>query len=85
MRLVVWPVTKQSWICINYNTDLKKALVSVLLLFCLSSLTDLERSRDDLLFELHKQTKQSPTDVNVSYDSLPYNVNVNLPISATLN
>ena len=30
------------------------------------SLTELEVARDDLLLELHKQPKQSPTDNNVS-------------------
>ncbi len=29
---------------------------------------ELELARDDLLFELHKQTTQSPTDKNVSYN-----------------
>ena len=31
------------------------------------SLTDLESARDDLMFELHKQPQQSPTDNAVSY------------------
>ena len=31
------------------------------------SLTDLETARDDLMFELHKQPQQSPTDNAVSY------------------
>ena len=36
------------------------------MLFYLGSLTDLEQSRDDLMFELYKQPQQSPTDNNVS-------------------
>ena len=31
------------------------------------SLTDLESARDELMFELHKQPQQSPTDNAVSY------------------
>lgn len=36
-----------------------------LFLFTIISLSDLENSRDDLLFELHKLPNQNPSDITV--------------------
>ena len=40
------------------------------------SLTDLEQSRDDLLFELHKQQQKSPTDENVLNNEFTINEHI---------
>ncbi len=40
--------------------------MQMIICFSVFRLTELQMARDDLLFELHKQTQQSPTDKNVS-------------------